>query len=69
MFGYLYDDLEEIYQVLLEHPDKLLSSEEEFNEFLNLPASKEDLICFKNVCLKNELYEWAAKIHRKILNL
>lgn len=58
--------LEEIYQELLDSPIGILSSTKELMEFLELPASKEDLICFRDVCAKNELYEWALIVQRKI---
>lgn len=62
-------NLEDVYdhlQWLLENPRNLLHSDEEFEQFLNIPATREDLICFRESCVKNELYEWAAKVNLKI---
>lgn len=61
------EDLKESYQMLLDDPGSLISSDEEFYEFLALSTSKEELVAFREVLAKNELYEWAAIVHKKIL--
>lgn len=61
-----YAILEDIYQDLLDNPAGILQTTEELNEFLSLSASKEDLICFRNVCERNELYEWCSIVQKKI---
>ena len=47
-------------------PGNLLKTQQEFNSFLNVPASKEDLQCFLKVCEEQELYEWCTDINNKI---
>lgn len=54
---------------LLTDPSNLLSNDKEFEEFLSLSDDINDLEAFKKVCIKNELYEWSAKIYYKILKL
>ena len=66
------DDLEDVekhIQWLLDDPSNLLSNDEEFNEFLSLSDDISDLTGFLNVCNRNELYEWSAKIWYKIKKL
>ena len=47
-------------------PGNLLKTQQEFNTFLNVPASEEDLKCFLKVCEEQELYEWCIDINNKI---
>lgn len=54
---------------LLSDPSNLLKTDEEFEEFLSLSDNINDLTGFLNVCNKNELYRWSAKIHSKIIKL
>lgn len=65
--GFSIEDLEDSYQILLDDPGALISCDEEFYEFLALATSKEELLAFREVLAKNELYEWAAIVHKKIL--
>jgi len=38
-------------------PSNLLKNQQDFNKFLNEPATKEDLKSFLKVCEEQELYE------------
>jgi len=69
MYLYEFEDAERHLEWLLSDPSNLLSNDQEFDEFLSLSDDITDLEAFKKVCNKNELYEWAAKIHYKINNL
>lgn len=48
------------------NPYNLLQTEEEFSKFLNVPATKEELISFLRICEENDLYEWCIDINNKI---
>ena len=55
-------NLEELFS-----PQNLLESEEEFNDFLEVESTVQDLECFLRVCEEEELYERCSKINKKIL--
>lgn len=50
-------------------PSNLLKNQQDFNKFLNEPATKEDLKSFLKVCEEQELYEWCIDIKQKINSL
>lgn len=50
-------------------PSNLLKNQQDFNKFLNEPATEEDLKAFLKVCEEQELYEWCIDIKQKINSL
>jgi len=64
-----YDELVKIYEDLIDNPENILGTDQEFKAFLDIPSSMEDLLAFKQACIKYELYEWAAEIQRKIQSI
>ena len=48
------------------NPKILFSSIEEVKEFLNIECTKEDLLCFLELCEKEECYEYCTLIVNKI---
>ena len=57
----------ETYQYnMLISPSNLFTSNEELMQFIEIPATKQDLYSFLDVCEKEELYEYCLLINNKI---
>lgn len=69
MIAFEYEELVKIYEDLIDNPENILGNEQEFQAFLQIPATREDLLAFKEACVKHGLYEWAADILKKINSL
>ena len=58
--------LEDIRYKELINPKVLFSSIEEFEEFVNIDCSEKDLLCFLELCEKEECYEYCKIINDKL---
>jgi len=65
--------MEEIDYLMLTYdnrinPVNLFKTQQEFNDFINVPATKEDLQSCLKVFEEQGLYEWCIDINNKIIN-
>ena len=64
-----YNNIDEMvldYENNISLVENLLQTQEEFNTFINVPSTVDELKSFLQVCEDNQLYEWCIDIKNKI---